>query len=191
MSSGEVEGFSPKVLFATSGAANAGIDNSLVHGVFRGEIPPTIEDAAQEMGRAGRRAGANKDSDFCVTCISLESYLILLKRIHTSTVGIPTYRRTLLYELRNVLTYMVILTHCLNATFADKQSNPFQGNNNGVRYLPPPCMNACSFCVGDYKEMFPPVIRSGVTIVLMDLFSGTNRIGEEIIFDPVLLKAIV
>ena len=91
MSSGEVEGFSPKVLFATSGAANAGIDNSLVHGVFRGEIPPTIEDAAQEIGRAGRRAGANKDSDLYVTCISLESYLILLKRIHTSTVGMPTY----------------------------------------------------------------------------------------------------
>ena len=40
--------FNPQVMLATSGAANAGIDNENVHGVFRFEFPPSIEDCIQE-----------------------------------------------------------------------------------------------------------------------------------------------
>ena len=36
--------FSPHVMLATSGAANAEIDNKNVHGIFRFEFPPSIED---------------------------------------------------------------------------------------------------------------------------------------------------
>ena len=35
--------FNPQMLFATSGAANCGIDNSNIYCVFRGEIPPSCE----------------------------------------------------------------------------------------------------------------------------------------------------
>ena len=77
--------FSPQVLFATSGAANAGIDNPQVHGVFRSEAPPSIVDCLQERGRAGRRPGASSQTDFHTITISLESMLILLQRIFDST----------------------------------------------------------------------------------------------------------
>ena len=49
------QSFNPQVLFATSGAANAGIDNPDIYGVLRAEIPPSLEDCVQEQGRAGRR----------------------------------------------------------------------------------------------------------------------------------------
>ena len=136
--------------------------------MFWGEIPPSIEDAAQERGQAGRRVGATKDTDFYITCVSLESYLTLLKRTYSSTIGMPTYRRSLLYELKIIIQYMVVPTHCINAAFADKQSNPFSRTHNGIRYLPPPCPDACSFCLGHYTNIFPEVLRSGITTVLID-----------------------
>ena len=40
--------FNPQVLFATSGAANCGIDNENTYAVFRAEIPPSCEDMTQE-----------------------------------------------------------------------------------------------------------------------------------------------
>ena len=40
--------FNPQVLFATSGAANCGIDNENIYCVFRAEIPPSCEDMVQE-----------------------------------------------------------------------------------------------------------------------------------------------
>ena len=40
-------------MLATSGAANAGIDNKNVHGVFRFEFTPSVEDFIQEEGRVG------------------------------------------------------------------------------------------------------------------------------------------
>ena len=45
--------FNSQVILVTSGAANAEIDNKDVHGVFRFEFPPSVEDCIQEEGRAG------------------------------------------------------------------------------------------------------------------------------------------
>ena len=36
--------FNPQVLFATSGAANTGINNSDIYGVLRAELPPSLKD---------------------------------------------------------------------------------------------------------------------------------------------------
>ena len=48
--------FNCQVLFATSGAANCGIDNNQIYGVFGLEVPPSCEDMVQEEGRAGRHS---------------------------------------------------------------------------------------------------------------------------------------
>ena len=44
-----------RVLCATSGVGNVGIDSPDIRGVFRLEFPPSIMDLVQEKGRAGRR----------------------------------------------------------------------------------------------------------------------------------------
>ena len=67
------KGFNPQVLFATSGAANCGIDNHSIYCVFRGEIPPSCEDMVQEEGRAGRRTTANPSTDSYTVSLSLLS----------------------------------------------------------------------------------------------------------------------
>ena len=62
--------FNPQVLLATSGAANAGIDNPGVYGVFCFEFPPSTEDCIQKEGRAGRRVPMPGDTrDWYCICI--------------------------------------------------------------------------------------------------------------------------
>ena len=108
MPSGDDE-FNPQVLLATSGAANAGIDNPQVYGVFRAETPLSIEDFLQEKGRAGRLDGAVPTSDFYVACVSLKSTLLLLKRIYRSTTQKGNYQKRLFADLDNVLQAVIIL----------------------------------------------------------------------------------
>jgi ATP-dependent helicase YprA (DUF1998 family) len=73
--------FNPQILAATSGAANAGLDDPEVYGVTRIDFPPSILDIKQEKGRAGRRPGATPDCNWYVLCFSLESFIVLLKRM--------------------------------------------------------------------------------------------------------------
>jgi superfamily II DNA helicase RecQ len=51
---GSYDSFNPRLLVATSGAANAGLDDPNVCGVFLLDFPALIIDWAQEKGRAGR-----------------------------------------------------------------------------------------------------------------------------------------
>lgn len=44
--------FNPQVMLSTSGVANSGIYNKNVHGVFRFEFLPWVEDCIYEDGRA-------------------------------------------------------------------------------------------------------------------------------------------
>ena len=182
--------FNPQVLFATSGAANCGIDNSNIYCVFRGEMPPSCEDMVQEEGRAGRRVGANHTTDSYTICISLESLLKLWQRIYRGTVDKLSYRKSLLHDVEVMLLWIVVPTHCLKSVLAYKSSNPFKHNEIEPVYLPHPCLNSCSFCQGEYDTIAPAISRAGVCSILMDLFSGNNRISGDITFVPVLLDKI-
>ena len=73
--------FHPRILSATSGAANAGIDSADVCGVFRVDFPPNMVDMKQEAGRAGRHPEGGNDRDFYCVMISLEGFLHLFLRI--------------------------------------------------------------------------------------------------------------
>jgi len=180
--------FNPQVMLATSGAANAGIDNKDVHGVFRFEFPPSVEDCIQEEGRAGRRNGADHTTDWYCICISLESFLSVLRRVLTSTSKDPNYKASLVSDLHVAMSVLVLPTHCLRSIFAHKSANPFYSLPPP---LPPPCMIACSYCLGHYLDMFPLMRREGVTTVLLDLFLGENRIDQRPSIKSVLLNAVV
>ena len=164
--------FNPQVLFATSGAANAGIDNPDMYGVLRAEMPPSLEDCVQEQGRAGRRPGSNANTDSYTICVSLESLLKLWYRIYNGTVDKLSYRESLLFDLEITLACIVLPTHCLLSVFADRTANPFEHEPGQIRYVPPPCVTSCSFCTGEYDKLFPAIIRGGVCAIVLDLFSG-------------------
>ena len=68
-----------RVLCATSGVGNAGIDSPDIRYFYRIDFPPSILDLVQERGRAGRRLGATSvDYSPClyfnqIVSISLET----------------------------------------------------------------------------------------------------------------------
>jgi hypothetical protein len=91
--------FNPQILLAaTSGAANAGLDDPEVYGVTRIDFPPSILDIKQEKGRAGRRPGATPDRNWYVLCFSLESFAVLLKRMWDTPI-----RESIYFKLRHKL----------------------------------------------------------------------------------------
>ena len=84
--------FNHQVMLATSGAVNAGIDNKNVHGVFHFEFPSSVEDFIREEGRAGWRSGADHTTDWHYVCVSLESFLSVLRRVLTTADAHSDYK---------------------------------------------------------------------------------------------------
>jgi hypothetical protein len=54
--------FNPQILVATSGAANAGIDDPEVFIIVRMDFPPSLLDVQQEKNHVGHRTLANSNS---------------------------------------------------------------------------------------------------------------------------------
>jgi hypothetical protein len=73
--------FSPRVLVATSGAANAGLDSPQVRTIIRDGFPPTIQDLVQELGRAARYPLASAEDNQYQMVVSLMGFYTLLFRI--------------------------------------------------------------------------------------------------------------
>jgi superfamily II DNA helicase RecQ len=166
----ETRPFNPQILTATSGAANAGIDDPEVFGVCRTEFPPSVLDVKQEKGRAGRRPTADPSTDWYLLCISLESIVILLKRLWDTSVKDNSYFKTQENDIRSALKLFVLPTYCLQATLECNLSNPYFPTYE----VPDACGDACSYCTGKYPTMFPRLIQSGVRTVLLQLFVGAN-----------------
>jgi superfamily II DNA helicase RecQ len=180
--------FNPQILVATSGAANAGIDDPEVHGVCRLEFPPSIIDVNQEKGRAGRRSHAKPSSDWYLLCFSLESYVVLLKRLHDTPAAnkqIP-YFKTQEADMQDCLTAFILPQHCQQAWMEVKQSNPYVP----LSRHPVACLDACAYCLGRYKTMFPTLIRSGVQTVFLQLYFGEHPMKNRPTIDKELVDAI-
>jgi superfamily II DNA helicase RecQ len=187
ISDNTTEAFNPHILCATSGVGNAGIDCAYIRSVYRLDCPPSIVDICQEKGRAGRQPGAHPSVFGITICFSLESFLLIFKRIHDPSEDIidDSYRQEQFQDLMNVARLMVA-NSCQSIAIELFLANPFTGNNSSVlnpcrsralnvegnSSLLSPC-GTCTFCNG--IKLFPVLQRSGVCHMLFDLFiSGPN-----------------
>ena len=65
-----------RILLATSGVANAGINCNEIFSAVRIEFPPSIMDICQEKGRVGRVPSASPDVYSYVICYDIESFIL-------------------------------------------------------------------------------------------------------------------
>jgi superfamily II DNA helicase RecQ len=77
------DSFDPRILIATSGSADAGIDSPCVCVVLHDSFPTSIEDLLQELGQAARcPASLRIATDCCCIDMPLKSHVSLVKCIH-------------------------------------------------------------------------------------------------------------
>ena len=158
-----------RVLCATSGVGNAGIDSPDIRSVYRIDFPPSILDMVQERGRAGRRPGASSlDYNYHV-CISIESFLFLFKRIlnPNEKFNNESYRQRQIDDLLHVAN-VIISKQCYAVAFETQLGNPFSASIEL-----PPCYD-CPSCLE--IKLFPKLNRQGVVEVLFDYFITTSTV---------------
>ena len=153
-----------RVLCATSGVGNAGIDSPDVRSVYRIDFPPSILDFVQEKGRAGRRIGALPSDYLYHVCISIESLLFLFKRIliPTEEVNNENYRSRQVDDLLEMAKLIAVQTKCYAITFETMLGNP----SSPVEYIP--ICGSCPACRN--QKLFPKIHREGAADVIFDLF---------------------
>jgi hypothetical protein len=200
----------PRILVATSGAANAGIDSADVYLVLRDGFPPSIADLLQELGRAGRRLAS-----LCIAGmidryrinISLKSFVSLIKRIYRAPKGdevnqadtsrtspqakqaektcmtLKEYREHQMDNLSKVSKLLVLdPDECVACKLERAATNPFEPYVSLGK-----CETACSSCVCK-KGLFKSVSRHGVMAVLIGVFHEEN--GANSTLDEELPKKI-
>ena len=153
-----------RLLCATSGVGNAGIDCPDVRAVYRIDFPPSILDLAQEKGRVGRRPGATTEDYHYSICYSLESFLYLFKRTLDPTEEYVTeaYRKTQIAQLLQVARVLISPESCIQLFLEHLMCRP----DNTDEHTLPFC-NACTNCV-QKKSTFELVSKDGVTKILAD-----------------------
>jgi hypothetical protein len=169
----DTDQYRPRILCATSGVGNAGIDSPDIRSVYRMDFPPSIIDICQEKGRAGRRPGALPTDYNYTICFSLESFLLLFKRIHnpSETIIDESYRTQQHQDLMCVARLMISKT-CLSIEMEKFLSNPL------IRYDPAflECCGACPVCMN--IKLFPVIQRAGCCQILFDLFVSGQKLYD-------------
>ena len=153
-----------RVLCATSGVGNAGIDSPDVRCVYRIDFPPSVHDFVQEKGRAGRRINASPSDYSYHVCISIESLLFLFKRIlnPAEEVNNDNYRSRQVEDLLQMAQLITAQTKCYAIAFETILGNP----SSPEEYIP--ICGSCPACRNDM--LFPKIHREGATDVVFDLF---------------------
>jgi superfamily II DNA helicase RecQ len=164
-----------RLLCATSGVGNAGIDCPDVRAVYRIDFPPSILDLAQEKGRAGRRPGSTPDDFHYTLCYSLETYLYLFKRILDPSEQYvnESYRDTQIQQLLEVAKVLITPQSCIPFSLEHLMGRPDCTDAHDV-----PVCGACTNCI-QKKSQFEPVSRQGLTKILLDLFISSS---EDMVF---------
>ena len=165
----------PQVLTATCGCAGIGIDSRAINGVGVSDLVGDASSAIQFKGRAGRYFGATPEDNWFLQCLSLESYCNSCKRHY---LAFRDTKKHGLYELRKqnlayVTLHFVLPIMCLHVFFELTASNPFFPPQHHM--TTPPCRTACSFCRGEYGQLFRKVIVAGVQKVLIDIFLDPTK----------------
>ena len=114
-----------RVLLATSGVANAGIDSKEIHTAIRVKFPPSIQDICQAKGRVGRVPNASPQTYSYKICFDIESCILLLKR----TLNPAQEKMDQAFRDHMMKDHIeVAIDGCFNATFERALSNPFVTN---------------------------------------------------------------
>ena len=136
--------YNPRILLATSGATNAGIDSNQINAVFRLDMPSTRVDIVQERGRAGRFSNANPNICFYDISFSMESFEYKLRQIRDRREEVidNTYREEMETELIETLKLLTISAKCITLELEQTLANPAKASTNKTTN---PC-NHCSIC---------------------------------------------
>jgi len=163
-----------KIACATSGVANSGIDCKDIRFVFRLDLPPSIWDMAQEMGRAGRGQHATSEDYTYFLFFSLSNLIYLFMQINDTSerCNEDTYRIEQCKDLLDVVKLLANPFKCHKQLIEEALGNP-----DGDQAPFPPCYK-CSVCNVEV-EMWPPICKPGVRLVIFDIFaSGTMIKGH-------------
>ena len=88
--------------------------------------------------------------------------------------------------MQDTLELFVIPLYCLQSSLEMTLANPYLF----VPARPVSCADACTFCTGGYKKLFPKLDKSGVTSIVLDLFVGPNAMKVPAVLDKALVDAL-
>ena len=142
-----------RLLRATSGVGNAGIDCPDVRAVYRIDFPPSILDIAQEKGRAGRRPDATAKDFHYAVCYSLESFLYLFKRTLDPSEEYVNedYCQVQIDALLQVAKVLITPESCIALYLEHLMARPDCTDEHTL-----PFCGACTNCL-EKKSLFDPI----------------------------------
>ena len=162
-----------RILCATSGVANAGIDSKNVHCALRTEFPPSIQDMCQEKGRVGRIPSATPDAFSYVICFDVESFVVLLKRtLNPEAKMTQRFREDMLTDHIQVAKLFTSINTCFNHFFETILSNPDIHNNT------PPELERCNHCPGcdnTLQNLYSRVGRDAAQEILFAAYTSNAK----------------
>ena len=155
-----------RILLATSGVVNAGIDCSEVYTAIRIEFPPSIMDFCQEKGRVGRVPSPSSDEYSYMICFDIDSFILLLKRTLNPEQTMSTeYRRSMINDHITVAKLLCSVNCCFNEVFETAPANP------SVRIDPDQVRESnrcqiCPGCRGEITDMYNMIVIEGSQEIL-------------------------
>jgi superfamily II DNA helicase RecQ len=158
-----------KVLVATSGVGNAGIDSKEVRAVFRIDLPPSIFDLTQEMGRAGRTPFASPSEYKYQIYYKLEDVLYLFGRIYDNSDGgslDESYKEEQVRDLVDVISLLANPKVWHKVLVEEKLGDPRKPQT------PFPICHVCTACT--QSSSFPSICKQGTQLFFFDVFTGSQ-----------------
>ena len=163
-----------RMLCATSGVANAGIDSKDVYCAMRTEFPPSIQDICQEKGRVGRIPFASPDVFTYVICFDIDSYVLLLRRtLNPEEKMTNSIRKMMASDHIKVAQLFTSINACFNHVFEHTMSNPFHQNTET-----PPRVDKCHHCPGctrELEQLYGRIVQQGAQDILFAAYTTTSK----------------
>ena len=163
-----------RILCATSGVANAGIDSKHVRCAIRIEFPPSIQDICQEKGRVGRIPSATPEEFAYLICFDVDSFVLLLRRtLNPDEKMTKSFRSMMISDHMKVAQLFTSIHSCFNHVFEHSLSNPFIRNEE-LPHTQHRC-NHCPGCNGELENLYGVVVRAGAQDILFAAYTTTSK----------------
>ena len=151
--------------------------------IQRISIPSSIIDLFQELGRCGRCFDDNIGCNTFNLLFKLKDYVYLVERLYKKKktnsndenneeeirlknhiLPIIEERQIAISNLNEMVSLMVLKLGCWHSYVENKLTN-IRYNNSPPYYLP--CNGLCPCCSGSQNELVKPILRSGLTVLLL------------------------